>query len=164
MGFGFMFRLDEDSIHNHLGERKVRGIEEEEEADEGKDGGDKECEGEGEEIKVEDELDENDDEDVKLEDVEEEEDYDEEDGAIGSSSSDENLRKSSSENEPSPIDVDQNDPAVKKEETTEGTKTADEFPDTEIRIQVDASNRVKKLSAFKGLASLTTDASASSNG
>merc|ERR1712142_61461 len=38
-----------------------------------------------------------------------------------------------------------------------------EFPDTEIRIQVDSSNRVKKLKAFKGLSALTSEDSSVSH-
>ena len=33
MGFGFMFRLDEDSLQNHEGERRVKGVGEDERED-----------------------------------------------------------------------------------------------------------------------------------
>jgi len=174
MGFGFMFRLDEDSLQNHEGERRVKGVGEDEREDVDEDEmADEEEEVEEADVKLKevdgkeeselsliekDEIKKNPSMEKKT--TKEEVNQTENNGAkrdedclpdFSSPLSDVKGDSSSSPRAPAKAQAEN----IKAEEEDEGERA---FPDTEIRIQVDSSNRVKKLKAFKGLGSLTNNA------
>merc|ERR1712142_1398970 len=171
MGFGFMFRLDEDSVKNHEGERKVRGVEDEgEEEDEGENGE----EVEEEEIQLDDDEvieERKETDDLKIENTEEEDDDEEEEEKEEELRQDakkpsDNAQAKLADQKVNVTDDDKKDVSLgqsTKPDEREEIEELKEFPDTEIRIQVDSSNRVKKLKAFKGLSALTSEDSSVSH-
>jgi len=136
MGFGFMFKLEDDSVERHKGDRKIRGLEETIEVE--KSEVDSVVESlEDVEIDVEDgESSEDEKEEVKLESIDEQETENE--------NNDKNISEPNTEKESTESVKEQENDDTEEETGEENVdEPVSEFPDTDVRVGFDRLGSVE---------------------
>merc|ERR1711970_1071610 len=137
MGFGFMFKLEDDSVDRHKGDRKIRGLEETIEVE--KSDVDSVVESlEDVEIDVEDgESSEDEKEEVKLESINEQED-------TGNENNDKNMSEPDTEKDSTESIKEQENDITEDENIDENVdEPVTEFPDTDVRVGFDRLGSVE---------------------
>merc|ERR1719431_113315 len=137
MGFGFMFKLEDDSVERHKGDRKIRGLEETIEVE--KSDVDSVVESlEDVEIDVEDgESSEDEKEEVKLKSINEQEE-------TGNENNDKNMSEPDTEKDSTESIIEQENDITEDENIDENVdEPVTEFPDTDVRVGFDRLGSVE---------------------
>merc|ERR1719427_641232 len=137
MGFGFMFKLEDDSVDRHKGDRKIRELEETIEVE--KSDVDSVVESlEDVEIDVEDgESSEDEKEEVKLESIDEQEE-------TGNENNDKNMPEPDTEKDSTESIKEQENDITEDENIDENVdEPVTEFPDTDVRVGFDRLGSVE---------------------